>query len=546
MAHLDNEPQEDGTKNENRGENQLSFDPNQIRITSNQLSLEYVLGELRSNNIDLEPAFQREKGIWEEDDQSRLIESLLIRIPIPAFYFDATDENKWVVIDGVQRLTAFARFVLDEKDCKELLDLDKLKLDELEFLKELNHTTFDELNGTLKRRIMTTQLTINIIESGTPQEVTYNIFRRINTGGLTLSPQEDRNARNAGQATEFLAELSNSPEFLNVTDRRLTDRRGKDQECILRFIAFTSYSYLDYQEYEQKHRDYFDQFLKDTMAHLNVMECHELDNLRATFKKAMVAAHRIFGGAAFRRVQAGQINEALFEVWSVMLGELSKDHISKLIGKKEYLMYTFDDLLKDDVKFKGSLSGKKPQLVETRFESIDTLIQLVLDAPDPWENIEEKYPINSVVETAEVVTVSDAEIKVRLEADIAVLIDKSELWCTEVNPRLSKYFEVGDRVKAVVLNIDRSKKQILLSHVQAVMRNYDVNTEVEVQIIKIYKDSTSKDSARVELERGIRGWIYTSELSWTDEGKKVKAVVSSIDRDKRRILLSYRQTQSNP
>ena len=545
MVHLENELQAGGTKGENRGENQLSYDPNKIRISSNQLSLEYVLGELRRKNIDLDPPFQREKGIWEEDDQSRLIESLLIRIPIPAFYFDATDENKWVVIDGIQRLTAFARFVLDEKDCREILNLDKLKLDELEFMDELNHTTFDELNGTLKRRIMTTQLTINIIESGTPKDVIYNIFRRINTGGLSLSPQEDRNARNAGKATNLLAALANSPEFLNVTDRWLTDRRGKDQECILRFIAFTLYSYADYKEYEQKHKYYFEQFLQDTMARLNEMSSDDLKDLENTFKKAMVTAREMFDGAAFRRAQGGQINEALFEVWSVILGNLSEGHISKLIEKKEYLKDTFNDLLKNDEKFQNSLSGKRFQFVERRFESIDTLIQLILEAQDPWENIEEKYPINSVVETATIVTVSDAEIKVRLEAGVAGLIDKSELSWTEVNPNPKDYFDEDKPVKAVVLSIDRKNKQILLSRIQFVLQKYSVNAEVWVTIIRIYEDC-----AWVELEHGFRGWIYTEVNPRPSKdfkvGNRVRAVVLNIDRDKRRILLSYRQTQSNP
>ena len=523
--------------------------PADIRITSNQLSLEYVLGQLQSNNIDLSPAFQREKGIWADEDQSRLIESLLIRIPIPAFYFDATDDNeddnKWVVIDGVQRLTAFARFVLDERYCKKLLDLDKLVLCELEFLKDLNHKTFNDLAANQKRRIMTTQLTINIIEPGTPPDVTHNIFKRINTGGLTLSDQESRNALNAGQATEFLTKLSNSSEFLNVTDSKLTDRRGKDQECILRFIAFTLHSHLDYQEYEQKHKDYFDQFLKDAMAHLNGMLPDELEALENTFKKAMAAARDIFGKAAFRRVQNGLINEGLFEVWSVTLGKLSEDHISELIRKKDYLMDTFDDLLKDEEKFKNSLSGKRAQFVEIRFEYIEILIQLILDAQDPWENIEEKYPINSVVDTATVVRVSGTEIEVRLETGVAGLINQSELSWTEKNPKPDDYFKVDERVRAVVLNIDPKNKQILLSRIQFVLQKYSVNAEVGVKIIRIYEDC-----ALVELERGLRGWIY-----WTEEnprpskyfsvGNWVRAVVLDINRDQERILLSHRQTQSN-
>ena len=109
---------DDSPEEEYRGAIQEPFNPTEIRIAQRPLSLDNLVNRLKHGELDLSPDFQRKMGIWDDGAQSRLIESLLIRIPIPAFYFDATDDSKWLVIDGVQRLTALARFVIDEQTLK--------------------------------------------------------------------------------------------------------------------------------------------------------------------------------------------------------------------------------------------------------------------------------------------------------------------------------------------------------------------------------------------------------------------------------------------
>lgn len=89
-----------------------SFDTRAIRIDSRSGTLNTLLARLENDEIDLAPNFQRQAGIWNERDQSRLMESLMLRIPVPAFYFDATNDEKWLVVDGLQRLTAIRRFVI--------------------------------------------------------------------------------------------------------------------------------------------------------------------------------------------------------------------------------------------------------------------------------------------------------------------------------------------------------------------------------------------------------------------------------------------------
>src|SRR5581483_2560482 len=117
------------------------------------MTMDLLLNRIRHNEIDLAPDFQRKEGLWKEDARSRLIESILIRIPLPAFYVDATDEEHWLVVDGLQRLSTLRDFVINKS----------LKLRGLDFLKFLDGKSYDELSRSYQRRIEETQITVYLI-----------------------------------------------------------------------------------------------------------------------------------------------------------------------------------------------------------------------------------------------------------------------------------------------------------------------------------------------------------------------------------------------
>jgi hypothetical protein len=206
----------------------LTYDPDKINIVTREPTIEQLLRRINKEELDLAPDFQRHTDIWTDDAKSRVIESILIRIPIPSFYVDATDEDKWLIIDGLQRLYALKRFISDKE----------LKLSGLEYLTNLEGKTYDELDRRYQRRLEETQVTVYLIDKGTPAEVKYNIFKRINTGGVSLNKQEVRHALNPGTAPKFVAKLAQLKEFTEVVklDKKYI-KRMLDREYILRFMV---------------------------------------------------------------------------------------------------------------------------------------------------------------------------------------------------------------------------------------------------------------------------------------------------------------------
>ena len=345
----------------------LIYDPDKINIFTREPTIEQLLRRINEDALDLAPDFQRHANIWKDDAKSRLIESILIRIPLPAFYIDATNEDKWLVVDGLQRLSALKQFMSDKK----------LKLCGLEYLINLEGKNYDEIGRRYQRRVEETQVTVYLIEKGTPPEVKYNIFKRINTGGLPMSPQEIRHALNPGKATKFLAKLATSNEFEQVTN--LSDSRKmrmEDREFILGSVAFMLTSYKNYQSETR------DLFLTKALSKINNMSESELGAIENNFKKAMVAAWEIFEINAFRKVSQKQkkkfpINKALFEVWSVNLSLLSDEQLDILKQHKEQLIEKFRNYVDDDREFLTSIA-QAAEKIEYRFKIIEKIIQEVL------------------------------------------------------------------------------------------------------------------------------------------------------------------------
>ncbi|MFL6337057.1 MAG: DUF262 domain-containing protein, partial [Pyrinomonadaceae bacterium] len=308
-------------------------------------------------------------SIWTNEAQSKLIESVLLRIPLPAFYFDATNEDRWVVVDGLQRLTALTRFIIRQD----------LRLKGLEYLDKFEGRTYQDLPRNYQRRIAETQVTVFLIEKETPPDVKFNIFKRINTGGMPLSAQEIRHALNQGPATKLLAEVSNSTEFKKATSNSIKSERMADREFVLRFLAFTITPYIQYEDKDM------DAFLNAAMASLNNMSDSERRQLVERFYRALYIAHELWDNYAFRKPgdplykKKSPINKALFEAVTVNLGALDDFGRQRLVDRKTKFLNAFNELLKDPA-YDRSISQATGDVrqVHMRFGRIANIIKEVI------------------------------------------------------------------------------------------------------------------------------------------------------------------------
>lgn len=356
---------DDGLEQENKEgvDFEHPFDPSRIKVRTITIVVAQLLTRLKYREIDLAPDFQRHSGIWKNVNRSRLIESLLLRIPIPVFYVAADEDEHWAVVDGVQRISTIADYVSGE-----------FPLAQLEYREELNGLRFADLPRSMQRRIGETQLTVNVIEPGTPPEVMFNIFRRINTGGEPLRPQEIRHALNPGPVREMLKELAESSEFREATCGSISSLRMADRECVLRFLAFLP-------SWEEYATDSLDGYLNNAMRKLNSLSGKERQVLRTLFRQSMCDARRLLGDTAFRKRYRGvdrryPINKPLFEAWSVALARRSEKEIDGLVARRDHLSESFMDLLEHDVDFAKAISASTGThwSVRKRFGTIHELL----------------------------------------------------------------------------------------------------------------------------------------------------------------------------
>ena len=341
------------------------FNPEKIKIRTGRLLVGQLAARIEHDEIDLAPDFQRMRGIWDPRRKSRLVESLLLKIPIPVFYVAEDREENWLVVDGIQRMTTINDYVTGE-----------FALDRLEYLTNLNRKRYADLSRPMRRRIDETELVVNVIEPGTPPEVMFNVFLRINTGGLTLNGQEIRHALHPGPVREYLKSLAESSEFIKATDNSVKPGRMADRECVLRFLAF----YIE--PWEKYDGNDLNGYLGKSMDKINAMNPATRDEIASEFKKAMRAAFDIFGNDAFRKRTSADaprrfVSKALFETWSVALARSSPERIAYLVEHKEETRRAFIALMSEDSDFERAVSyaTSTPRRLKKRFEAIDRLVE---------------------------------------------------------------------------------------------------------------------------------------------------------------------------
>ncbi len=316
------------------------------------------------------PEFQRRK-VWSPAQKCRLIESLLLRIPLPAFYFSTAADGKMQVVDGLQRLSTIHDFVRGGPKGED----NSFRLKNLEYLSDLEGKNFKAIENTSwARRILSTQLSVNVVDPQTPEQVKLDIFKRINTGGSFLNAQEIRYCMTGKKVRGFLNKLSKTEEFNRATHNQLKNHtRMADLEVILRYLGAI------HQNEIHPYPGNMNEHLSETSKWAESLSEGALAQLETRFVSSMNKATALFGDYAFRKWPSNNdrklpINRALFEVWTL---ELEKHALNELNINKSLIVEKFRTMMKDDYEFIEAITigtGDRAKF-KLRFEKVAQLMR---------------------------------------------------------------------------------------------------------------------------------------------------------------------------
>ncbi len=218
---------------------QIDSNRKSVAFDSYDIAIRQLYDMVLENMIDIAPDYQRH-FVWDDARQSQLIESILLGIPVPSLFMATNKDSSWEVIDGLQRLTTIINFVgTDDVIHRINPKCKKLKISNLEKLSSINGLTLEEFPRSLQLMFMTRPIRVTVLNDRSDFEIRYDLFERLNTGGVLLHPQEIRNCVFLGRFNDFIKELSSYPAFRSVV--KMTTKQGltcNHEELVLKFFAY--------------------------------------------------------------------------------------------------------------------------------------------------------------------------------------------------------------------------------------------------------------------------------------------------------------------
>lgn len=353
------------------------FDPSSLKVEVKNTTVGQLADMLKNGMIDLQPDFQRHGNLWNKGKKSRLIESIILGLPLPSFYFyiDASKE-KWVVIDGLQRLSSINDFMV----------VKTLSLTGLQFLsKTHNKRAYEDFSYFEQLEMSMRSVTLNVISGASSAEAKYIIFQRINSEGTKLSPAEIRNALFHGRSMELVKKLAESSEFESATNGRVSKRRLLHYDYVSRFFAF----YI--QGYESYLGNKMDFFIGNALERMNNYVGEEdWKKAEMVFFDSLSICKSLLGDDAFRQplsemdrknvdIKSNPISISLFEAMMWSVSHLTEDERRNLLSRKSLFANRYAEMFKDEFLKKELSNGTNQyKSVNYRFTVMEKLVKDVL------------------------------------------------------------------------------------------------------------------------------------------------------------------------
>jgi Protein of unknown function DUF262 len=315
--------------------------------------------------IDANPAYQR-RNRWDDERSSKLIESFLMNVPVPPVFLNEGEFGHYSIIDGKQRLTAITNFLKG-----------RLRLTGLSVFSDVNDMTIADLPAGL-RSIIKTRPTLRavIILPQSDQDIKFEVFQRLNTGGVRLNAQEIRNSAFTGPLNDLILELSADKDFHRMLGIKRRDtsaiyREMRDAEFVLRYFTFRT-TWKTFSGGMKRNMDSF-------MANNRNMPEAQLTAFARDFRRTLKAVEAVFGENCFRRwvpekkMWRKQVLAAIFDAQMFACSRLDPASAATVSQK---IVSEFKKLFSDDA-FRGSIDAatNTPNLFKYRIRALQDLVQ---------------------------------------------------------------------------------------------------------------------------------------------------------------------------
>jgi hypothetical protein len=369
---LDDLEEDEATRQESESTEDLGPEKRKIFTDKADPPVGALCMRYEAGDLILDPIFQR-RLVWEDARASRLIESLILGVPLPIFYLAEGADGKDEVIDGQQRLSAFFRFLHNEYPLKGL-----------KALPQLNGRYFKDLDRPTQRQIRDSSVRTVVFKKESDENLRFEIFERLNTGAVPLNRQELRNCVYRGPYNQLLFDLAKDPDYMWLMGLTSPEKRMKDVEYVLRFAAFHHATYL-------KYKPPMDRFLDEDMRkHQNASE-QEREELRSAFRTAVTLVRSLLGRHAFRRFYPGKdkdhggywepkkFNASLYDILMCSLADKDKNQV---MGNLDAIREALIVLMTENRAFIDAilLSTSSTRMVTTRFDIWRQTLNAILDS----------------------------------------------------------------------------------------------------------------------------------------------------------------------
>jgi hypothetical protein len=316
---------------------QLDKKRRSVAFDSYDITIRQLYDMVYESLIDVAPEYQRH-FIWDELRQSQLIESMFLGIPVPSLFMATNKDSSWEVIDGLQRLTTIVNFVGDSATIKRVNPKgEKLKIQGLEKFDSVNGLTFEDLPKSLQLMFQTRPVRITVLNDRSDFNTRYDLFERLNTGGVTLHPQEIRNCVYLGEFNDFIKVCSEDKHFISVVKlTKNAERTGNMEELVLKFFGY----YEERNNFLHGVKD----FLNDYMANKTTSFKNKAE-LKKVFERTFSLLDSLLPMGIVRGNRVNITPLVLFEAISVGVADILKAG-KKVDGNKLRLLLDDDTLNK--------------------------------------------------------------------------------------------------------------------------------------------------------------------------------------------------------